>query len=100
MQAVVIPRAVPKQEWRELRLTGTVTDFQIGCVILWKPCRDIQACIPFICDRGERGIDLGPQLRDNFRQWVGQVFVLPLTVSMMFHNNPAAKPVRIVIERG
>ena len=100
MQAIVIPWAVPEQKWRRPVLPGLVAAREITCVIAGIGCGDVHALVPAIGDLSERRIKSRAQNRDEFRQRIGEIFVLAPPKTMSRHDDPTAKGSVRCVARG
>jgi hypothetical protein len=49
--------------------------------------------IPAVCDDGETRVEHGPEIRDDVRKRIGEVFVFAPPEAMLGHHDPAAEPV-------
>jgi len=54
---------------------------------------------PAICDFGEVRIGAASELGDQFRQRVGEIFVVANSEAIALHDDVAAKLARIIVER-
>ena len=89
MQAVVVPRAVAKQERCRLGLARLVATVQKGLVSVWKADVDGHHLVPAIGDRREGRVEGLPQFADQRRQRVGEVAILAAAETMACHDDPA-----------
>lgn len=73
VQAVVIARFVPQQQWRGPKLARAVAARDECVVTVGKPNIQPHRVVPAVRDRGERRIKRTAQLRNEIRQGVAEV---------------------------
>jgi hypothetical protein len=91
MQAVIVGFAVLQEQRRGLILSGGVTSVEELLVPFGIAHVDFHGFIPAIGNDGKFGIECCPQMRDEARQRVSKILVLPFTETVPRHHHPASK---------
>ena len=100
MEAVVTARLIMQQQRRGFCLPGLAADSQEGGVVLGIPeTRHTQGLGPAIRDPGEMRVGVRPQIRDQFRERVAEIFVIADAEPIALHDDLTAKAALIFIER-
>lgn len=100
VETVVAAGLVVEHERGGLRLPGFVARFQESGMFAGI-LRSVFAerFGPVICDFGEVRIGAASELGDQFRQRVGEIFVVANSEAIALHDDVAAKLARIIVER-
>ena len=100
VQAVVVALAILQQQRRRPRLPGVMTALQERRVRRGIADLDPHRLVPAVGGRRQPCIQRRPQLRDQIRQRIGEVFVFAAAKAVAAHHDPAAEPAVVGIERG
>ena len=99
MQAIIVPCPVLEQERSGLALSGLLAARQKVGMLFRVAYVDAHHGIPTRRNRRQLRVEGGPQLCQQFRQRIREVFVLPAPKSMLGHVDMAAKQFILWVER-
>jgi len=98
MQAVVVLGTVLKQQWRRPVLTGLMAALDEGGVVIRKPGVHPHSLVPAIGQRGQVGVEGGPQRLHEGRQRIAKVAVFATTESVPRHDDLTAEALALAIQ--
>ena len=100
VQAVEVLGFVPEEQRRGLFLPCRVAAGKEVGMLHRVAHLDPHGFVPAVRDRGQVRVDGRPELGDGLGERVGEVAVLAAAEAVPSHDNPAAKPLLLMVDRG
>ena len=98
VQAVVVARAISEEKRRRAKLTSRMAEAN-ELFMIWRIAgAKAHALVPVVGNRKQTCVKRCPQVGDDIRKGIGEIFVLAFSKTVPIHNNLAAKEVVVGIK--